>query len=65
MPDYVQTITHNVTEEKIDYEKLGEVLAQKLAENPQAHLSFDENGFHLSILKGNQQIDYVNKKLST
>jgi hypothetical protein len=65
MPDYVQTITHNVTEEKIDYEKLGEVLAQKLAENPQAHLSLDEEGFKFSIRKGLSETEYKNKKISS
>jgi len=51
--------------ESIDYDKMADVLAAKLADNPQAVLSFDEHGFHLSIRKGNQLTEYKNKKLTT
>ncbi len=51
--------------EKIDYNKLGDVIAEKLAQNPSSHLHFDERGFVLSVQKGNQTIEYKNKKLST
>lgn len=49
----------------IDYDKLGEVVAQKLAENPHYTLSFDERGFTLSIKQGQTQTDFINKKLTT
>lgn len=64
MPEYVQNIT-NQSQTEIDYEKLGDVFAQKLAENPQHILSFDENGFQYAVRKGNDLTHYVNKKLST
>jgi hypothetical protein len=50
MPEYVQNITNQPG--PIDYEKLGDVFAQKLAENPQHILSFDENGFTYAMKKG-------------
>jgi hypothetical protein len=64
LPEYVQNNTQT-TNIEIDYDRLGEVLAQKLAENPQAHLTIDEQGFQVSIRQGNDTINYVNKKLST
>jgi hypothetical protein len=64
LPEYVQNITNQASLE-IDYEKLGDVFAQKLAENPQHILSFDEDGFQYSVRKGNDVTNYVNKKLST
>jgi hypothetical protein len=64
LPEYVQNVT-NQSSMNIDYEKLGDVFAQKLAENPQHILSFDENGFHYAVRKGNDLTNYVNKKLTT
>jgi hypothetical protein len=64
MPEYVQNVT-NQSSVNIDYDKLGDVFAQKLAENPQHILSFDENGFHYAVRKGNDLTNYVNKKLTT
>lgn len=63
LPEYVQNISHS-NSTQIDYDKLGEVIAQKLADNPQHSLHFDEDGFHLSVKKGNDQINYTNKKLN-
>jgi predicted nucleic acid-binding Zn-ribbon protein len=64
MPEYVQNVS-NHSHAEIDYEKLGDVFAQKLAENPQHILSFDEDGFHYAVRKGNDVTNYINKKLST
>jgi hypothetical protein len=64
LPEYVQNVT-NQSSMNIDYDKLGDVFAQKLAENPQHILSFDENGFHYAVRKGNDLTNYVNKKLTT
>jgi hypothetical protein len=61
----VQNVTTVQQAEPINYEKLGDVFAQKLAENPQYVLSFDENGFMLSVKQGNDEIQYKNKKLNT
>jgi hypothetical protein len=63
LPEYVQTISQ--PGQPIDYEKLGDVLAQKLAEYPQHIISFDENGFQHAIREGNDLTTYVNKKLTT
>lgn len=63
MPEFIQTIAQ--APDKLDYQKLGDVIAQKLAENPQHILSFDENGFQYSVKQGNDKINYVNKKLNT
>lgn len=49
---------------EMDYEKMAEAFAQKLAENPQYKLSFDENGFNVSVRKGLDTINYINKKMS-
>jgi hypothetical protein len=62
VPEHVHTMTEA---EKIDYDKLGEVIAQKLAENPHHTLSFDERGFTLSIQEGLATTEYKNKKLNT
>ncbi len=47
----------------IDYDKLGEIISQKLASHQQLTMNLDENGFNLSIQKGLQTIEYKNKKL--
>lgn len=62
LPDYV---VNNSQEMQFDYDKMGEVMAQKLAENPHYSLHFDEQGFHLSVKQGSDRVDYVNKKLTT
>jgi hypothetical protein len=64
IPDHVTNVM-TPAGEKIDYNKLGDVIAEKLAQNPSSHLHFDERGFVLSVQKGNQTIEYKNKKLST
>lgn len=64
MPDLPEYSNSSSTAPQIDYEKLGEVIAQKMAENPSFSLSLDENGFNLSVHQGNEQINYVNKKLT-
>jgi hypothetical protein len=51
--------------EPLDYEKLGEVIAEKLAANPSAHLHFDERGFTLAVHEANQVTEFKNKKIST
>lgn len=49
----------------IDYERMAQATAQAIADNPQASLSIDEDGFRLSIRKGNEITEYKNKKLTT
>lgn len=64
--NYSTAVSNTVIEgEKIDYNKLGDIIAQKLAENPTHQLSFDENGFTYSIIKNNEIVEYKNKKLNT
>ena len=48
-----------------DYEKMADAFAKKLEENPQAVLSVDEEGFMMTIRKGNTVTNYKNKKLTT
>jgi hypothetical protein len=62
VPQYLST-TSGAAE--FDYDKMAEAFAAKLADNPQAVLSFDEDGIRLSIKKGNQVTEYKNKKLTT
>jgi hypothetical protein len=61
VPEFIQTTTQS---QPFDYEKMAEAFAKEIANNPSHSLHFDENGFHLSVKKGNEQINYVNKKLS-
>jgi hypothetical protein len=63
-PQFIQTITHEAPE-PINYERMAKAIAGELANNPQVALHVDERGFHISIKKGAELIDYVNKKLNT
>lgn len=49
---------------EIDYQKMAEAFAEKLAENPTTNINLDESGFNVSVHKGMDQIDYVNKKMN-
>jgi hypothetical protein len=61
LPEFIHTSTQS---QHFDYEKMAEAFAKEIANNPSHSLHFDENGFHMSVKKGNEQINYVNKKLS-
>ena len=47
----------------IDYNKLGDVIAKKLRENPHLSISMDEDGFTKSIRQGIDTINIKDKKL--
>jgi hypothetical protein len=48
----------------IDYDKMAEAFASRLAENPSTNINLDEDGFNVSVRKGIEQINYVNKKMN-
>jgi len=58
----------NSSNSQIDYDKLGEVVAQKLAGELANHsalnLNIDSDGFNLSVQKGLETINYKNRKLN-
>lgn len=57
--------TNEAGSDAFDYEKMADAFAKKLEENPQAVLSVDEDGFMMTIRKGNTVTNYKNKKLTT
>jgi hypothetical protein len=63
VPEFVSNVSAPAV--SIDYDRIGESVAHHIAANPQAIVSIDEDGFKLSIKKGNQVIEYKNKKLTT
>lgn len=46
----------------IDYDKLGEVLAEKLRSNPSVQVSIDKNGFSTRIISKNKRVELINAR---
>lgn len=55
---------NNNTSVQIDYEKLGKVIAQEMADHPVLNLNIDNDGFNASVQKGLDTINYKNRKLN-
>jgi hypothetical protein len=51
-----------VVKQDIDYNKLGDIIAQKLKDNPQTHLSFDERGFTMNIIEKGKRREILNSR---
>ena len=53
-----------VIDKGIDYDKLGNILAEKLRSNPQAVVKIDKAGFSTFIRTRNNQTEYLNNKFN-
>jgi tape measure domain-containing protein len=51
--------------EAIDYDKLGQSVANSIKNNPQLKVSFDKAGFVTHLMKGNSTITYQNNRYSS
>lgn len=51
--------------EAIDYDRLGQSVADSIKKNPQVKVSFDKSGFATYIIKGNSVINYQNNRYSS
>ena len=61
--DY-SAISTTVIDKGIDYDKLGNILAEKLRSNPQAVVKIDKAGFSTFIRTRNNQTEYLNNKFN-
>lgn len=51
--------------EAIDYDRLGQSVADSIKKNPQVKVSFDKSGFATYVIKGNSVINYQNNRYSS
>ena len=51
--------------EAIDYDRLGQSVAESIKKNPQVKVSFDKSGFATYVIKGNSVINYQNNRYSS
>lgn len=51
--------------EAIDYDRLGQSVADSIKKNPQVKVSFDKSGFATYLIKGNSVINYQNNRYSS
>lgn len=49
---------------QIDYDKMGDAFAAKLAKNPHLSVSIDRNGVNVLMSKGNKKTNYLNRKVN-
>lgn len=61
--DY-SAVNTTVIDKGIDYDKLGNILAEKLRSNPQAVVKIDKAGFSTFIRTRNNQTEYLNNKFN-
>jgi len=61
--DY-SAVSTTVIDKGIDYDKLGNILAEKLRSNPQAVVKIDKAGFSTFIRSRNNQTEYLNNKFN-
>ena len=61
--DY-SAVSTTVIDKGIDYDKLGNILAEKLRSNPQAVVKIDKAGFSTFIRTRNNQTEYLNNKFN-
>lgn len=61
--DY-SAVSTTVIDKGIDYDKLGNILAEKLRSNPQAVVRIDKAGFSTFIRTRNNQTEYLNNKFN-
>ena len=57
-------VSTTVIDKGIDYDKLGNILAEKLRSNPQAVVKIDKAGFSTFIRTRNNQTEYLNNKFN-
>jgi hypothetical protein len=57
-------VSTTVIDKGIDYDKLGNILAEKLRSNPQAVVKIDKAGFSTFIRSRNNQTEYLNNKFN-
>jgi len=50
---------------EFDYNKFGEVVAEKLKQNPQFHLTLDQHGYNVHVQKGIHRTQELNNRIST
>lgn len=55
----------SIEREAIDYDKLGQSVADSIKKNPQVKVSFDKSGFATYIIKGSSVINYQNNRYSS
>ncbi len=57
--------TQYSTSTAINYDKLGQVIAEKLKANPQTHLHFDKTGFTMHLVKQGNKVTTLNNRYSS
>jgi hypothetical protein len=64
LPKDAYKIVNNNTQISIDYDRLGQAVANHIAAIPTTQISVDENGFNVSVQKGLDRITYLNKRIN-
>jgi nucleotide-binding universal stress UspA family protein len=62
LPGYAGDSLLNTNNVGIDYERLGEVISEKLRRNPHLSINIDKKGFSTHILSKSKSVEYVNNK---
>lgn len=65
MPNAPDIGMTQVTQERIDYNKLGTIIAEKLRANPQTVVNIDKGGFAIHVLEKGRKVERLNNRYSS